>query len=86
TLLDQHIDPLAYRYLCLTAHYRSQMQFSFDALTSAQTALQRLRETYHAWPQGGSTNAEYRQKFTAFINEDLNLPRALALCWEMLKD
>lgn len=85
TLLDQNIDPLAYRYLCLTAHYRSQMQFSFEALLSAQTALQRLRETYHAWPTGGNINAEYREKFTSFINEDLNVPRGLALVWEMLK-
>ncbi|MFZ6734393.1 cysteine--tRNA ligase [Undibacterium sp. Ji42W] len=85
TLLDQNIDPLAYRYLCLTAHYRSQMQFSFEALLSAQTALQRLRETYHAWPTGGDVSAEYREKFTTFINEDLNVPRALALVWEMLK-
>ncbi|MBC3933299.1 cysteine--tRNA ligase [Undibacterium curvum] len=85
TLLDQHIDPLAYRYLCLTAHYRSQMQFSFEALQSAQTALQRLREIYHAWPAGGSVSSAYQEKFTAFVNEDLNVPRALALVWEMLK-
>jgi cysteinyl-tRNA synthetase len=85
TLLDQHIDPLAYRYLCLTAHYRSQMQFSFEALQSAQTALQRLRDTFYAWPAGGSVNAGFKEKFTAFVNEDLNVPRALALVWEMLK-
>ncbi|MBI3285822.1 MAG: cysteine--tRNA ligase [Burkholderiales bacterium] len=85
TLLDQNIDPLAYRYLCLSAHYRSQLQFSFDALQAAQTALQRLRETYFAWPAGGVADGAYREKFTAFVNEDLNLPRALALVWEMLK-
>ncbi len=85
TLLDQHIDPLAYRYLCLTAHYRSQMQFSFEALQAAQTALQRLRDTFYAWPAGGSVNAEFKEKFTTFVNEDLNVPRALALVWEMLK-
>jgi cysteinyl-tRNA synthetase len=85
TLVDQHIDPLAYRYLCLTAHYRSQMQFSFEALQSAQTALQRLRDVYFSWPAGGSVSEEWKNRFSAFINDDLNAPRALALSWEMLK-
>ncbi len=50
TLIDQEIDPLAYRFLCLSAHYRSQMNFNWDALEAAQTALGRLRETYFALP------------------------------------
>ncbi len=42
-LLDKGIDPLAYRYLCLTAHYRSQMIFSEEALRDSATALKRLQ-------------------------------------------
>jgi cysteinyl-tRNA synthetase len=61
------------------------MQFSFEALLSAQTALQRLRDTFYAWPAGGSVDAGFKEKFTAFVNEDLNVPRALALVWEMMK-
>ena len=42
-LTDRGYDPLAYRYLCLTAHYRTQMNFTWDALDAATTALDRLR-------------------------------------------
>ncbi|WP_293935787.1 cysteine--tRNA ligase [Iodobacter sp.] len=85
TLIDMDIDPLAYRYLCLTAHYRSQLQFNWDALSAAQTALSRLRESYFALPDGGEYNSGYLERFTHEINQDLNLPRAIALMWELLK-
>ena len=46
SLVDRGFDPLAYRYLCLTAHYRSPLNFDWQALTAAQTGLGRLREAY----------------------------------------
>ncbi len=85
SLIDQGFDPLAYRLLCLSAHYRSQLNFSWDALKSAQTALNRLRETYFALPDGGTVNPEFADKFKAEVNNDLNLPKAIAVMWEMLK-
>jgi cysteinyl-tRNA synthetase len=83
-------DALAYRYACLTAHYRSQMNFSWDALTAAQTALGRLRMAYHGWAAGAHplearADASLLKRFTAEINQDLNLPRALAVVWELVK-
>ncbi|HTJ91806.1 MAG TPA: cysteine--tRNA ligase, partial [Pararobbsia sp.] len=53
TLQSRHIDPLAYRYLCLTAHYRSKLRFTWASLEAAQTALYRLRHLYIGWPVGG---------------------------------
>jgi len=47
-LIDKGYDPIAYRYLCLTAHYRSQLVFSWDALDAAQTALERMRVNFIA--------------------------------------
>ncbi|PRC92343.1 cysteine--tRNA ligase [Solimicrobium silvestre] len=85
TLAEQNIDPLAYRYLCLTAHYRSQLNFSWDALLAAQTALQRMREHYYSWPPATQANADFLQRFQAEVNLDLNLPKALAIMWELLK-
>ncbi len=88
TLIDQHMDPLAYRYLCLTAHYRSQLNFSWEALTAAQTALQRLRDSYLSWAgDAGPAQADqgFVERFHAEINNDLNLPRALAVMWELIK-
>src|SRR2546429_2982032 len=43
TLIDKGYDPLAYRYLCLTGHYRSQLNFTWEALDAAATGLDRMR-------------------------------------------
>jgi cysteinyl-tRNA synthetase len=85
SLTDRGYDPLAYRYLCLTAHYRSQLNFTFDALDAAATALDRMRRGFHALPDGAEPDAAYLARFTAEINDDLNIPRALAIAWELLR-
>lgn len=46
SLVERGFDPLAYRYLCLTAHYRSPLNFDWNALAAAQTGLDRLREAF----------------------------------------
>ena len=83
--MDEGYDPLAYLYLCLTAHYRSQLNFSWDALDAAHTALHRLRNAVHALGAAGERDPAYVERFTAEIDDDLNFPRALAVMWEMLK-
>ena len=85
SLTDRGYDPLAYRYLCLTAHYRSQLNFTWDALDGAATALERMRRGCHALPEGGAPDARALERFTAEVNDDLNVPRALALAWEVLR-
>jgi cysteinyl-tRNA synthetase len=85
TIQRRNIDPLAYRYLCLTAHYRSKLHFSWESLEAAQTALNRLRHLYAGWPDGGRVNQDYVARFDADVNEDLNLPKALAVVWELAK-
>ncbi|KQW91421.1 cysteine--tRNA ligase [Massilia sp. Root418] len=82
---DRDYDPLAYRYLVLSAHYRSPLAFSWHALDAAQTALGRLRQAYHRLPDGGQADAGYRQAMQAELNQDLNTARVLALMWELLK-
>jgi cysteinyl-tRNA synthetase len=89
SLVDRGYDPLAYRYLCLTGHYRGQLNFTWDALDAAATALDRMRNGVHAL-RGAADPAVppdpgYVERFTAEINDDLNLPRALAVAWEALR-
>jgi len=84
-LIDRGYDPLAYRYLCLTAHYRSQLNFTWDALDAAVTALDRMRNGVFQLGEPGEVDASYLERFTAEINDDLNVPRALALAWEVLR-
>ncbi|KWF60807.1 cysteine--tRNA ligase [Burkholderia pseudomultivorans] len=85
TLQERNIDPLAYRYLCLTAHYRSKLHFTWASLDAAQTALNRLRQLYAAWPDGGRVDLAFVARFDAELNDDLNLPRALAVLWELVR-
>jgi cysteinyl-tRNA synthetase len=85
TLTDRGYDPLAYRYLCLTAHYRSQLNFTWDALDAAATGLDRLRTGFYSLPGGGEADAGYLERFTAEVNDDLKVPQALALAWEVLR-
>lgn len=85
SLTYQGIDPLAYRYLCLTAHYRSQLEFSWDGLRASATGLQRLRDTYYHWPNGQKTDDTWLNRFRDEINSDLNFPRALAVVWELVR-
>lgn len=85
TLRSRNIDPLAYRYLCMTAHYRSKLHFSWAALGAAQTALNRLRHLYSGWTDGGRVDSDFAERFNAELNDDLNLPRALAVLWELVK-
>ena len=85
-LVDRGYDPLAYRYLCLTGHYRSQLNFTFEALDAASTGLALMRTGFHALAQQpAEPDAALVERFTDEINDDLNLPRALAVAWEALR-
>ena len=87
TLVERGNDPLAFRYLCLTGHYRTQLNFTFDALDAAATGLTRLRTGFHALRAGADAvpDAEALAEFTSRVNDDLNTPRALAVAWEVLR-
>ncbi len=76
-----------YRYWLLTAHYRSMVNFTFEALQAAKQALYRLkRHVYEEYARApvGSPDEESMQLFTDTINDDLDTPRAIALLWDVV--
>ncbi|MEP6679804.1 MAG: cysteine--tRNA ligase, partial [Betaproteobacteria bacterium] len=87
SLVQRGYDPMAFRYLCLTGHYRTQLNFTFEALDAAATGLMRMRQGFFALPAGtaGAPDAASMDRFTACVNDDLNMPRALAVAWEVLR-
>ncbi len=94
-LQEQGIDPMAYRYLLLTAHYRSKLNFTDDSITAAQNGLNNLRADIAALPavdttktqQGWSTEAQQvHDAFQQAINDDLDLPTALSLTRELARN
>lgn len=86
-LIERGFNPLAFRYLLLTAHYRSPINFTWTALEAAQTALTRLyRIFFEELPKTGDPAPAFIAAFTEAIGNDLDTPKAIALIWEMLKD
>jgi cysteinyl-tRNA synthetase len=85
TLIDEGYDPLAYRFMCLGAHYRSHLSFTWEGLEGAQTALNRLRTAVYGWGEPGTLDEDYVDKFAEHISDDLNMPRVLALTWDLVK-
>ncbi len=85
TLSDQGYEPLTWRFFCLGAHYRTKLSFSWEGLDGAATALSRLRLATYEWGQPGLLDEDYMEKFAEQINDDLNMPRVLALVWELVK-
>ncbi len=82
---------LAYRYLTLTAHYRSKLSFSWKNLEAAQNALKKLYSQTAELKTTGikalSTQAKtFQKRFLIAVNDDLNMPQAVALMWQMLDD
>ena len=85
TLIERGYDPLAYRFFCLSAHYRAKLNFTWDSLDGAATALQRLRLAAHSWGPPDKADLSYVERFTEQVNDDLNLPRAVAVTWDLVK-
>jgi cysteinyl-tRNA synthetase len=88
-LLALNFEPLAFRYLCLTAHYRARLNFTFTSLRAAQSGLRRLRQHVTGWgPPAQDLSAEaegYRRQFWDLAADDLALPRCLALAWSLAR-
>ncbi len=100
-LVAQGIEPLAFRYFFLQAHYRQQQTFSDEAIQSAATGYRRLqgvaRELGVAGDPGSTPLAPplaagdaaaaepHRERFRAALADDLNAPKAMAVVWEVAR-
>jgi cysteinyl-tRNA synthetase len=85
-LVQLKIDPLAYRYLFLTTHYRKGLEFSLESLKVALTAYEKLRKIVSGFPVGGSVDKDYQKIFAEKIADDLAMPEVMALVWKLVKD
>jgi cysteinyl-tRNA synthetase len=85
TLIDRGYDPLAWRYFCLNAHYRAKLNFNWEGLDGAARSLDRLRTAVYEWGQPGVVDEGYLEKFTEMVNDDLNMPRAMAVVWDLVR-
>ncbi len=88
-LATHGVTPLGFRYWLLTASYRTQMNFTWEAVKGAQTAYERLLEQVRGLPNESTsdkTHIGYKKVLNSAIDDDLNTSKVLATIWDMLKD
>jgi len=89
------LDPAVLRYFLLSTHYRKVLNFTFEALDQAASALQRIRDFVYelekrAFPPGGTGQgqalaAEAKAKFLEGLGDDLNISVALTALYELIR-
>ncbi|MEX2028096.1 MAG: cysteine--tRNA ligase [Candidatus Curtissbacteria bacterium] len=84
-IVKKGFEPLALRYLFLTAHYRSKLNFTWESLTAAQNALSNLRQEIASWDETEVGLKDFEKDFKNATANDLDMPRAIATMWEMVK-
>ena len=90
-LQEKGISPLAFKLFCFTAHYRNKLNFTFEGAYGAQKALERLYDSYIKNANGVDNVdedivKEYEERFLAYINDDMNMPGAMSVVWEIARN
>jgi cysteinyl-tRNA synthetase len=88
--IKQGLNPLVYRFASFQTHYRKPMEYSEESVEAARNGLLHLQNqvrqvSQNGAGQNGSVSEVFKTKFIEEINDDLNMPRALAVVQEMLK-
>lgn len=89
-LAEKGYEPLVYRMFNFTSNYRNKINFTWEAMDSAKVALGRLREGYLKHAEGNETIShdtikDFENRFLNAINDDLNMPVAMSIVWEVVK-
>ena len=89
-LEEKGYNPLSYRYLCLNSCYRNQLTFSYEILSGAEQAYNKLKSRVKQLDRSGELLEhiynEYINKFKVAIGDDLNMSNMLTLVYDVLKD
>ncbi len=83
-LEEQGFSPLAFRYLTMNSHYRSQMNFTWESLTSASNSLKNLHRHINTLPDGGRLIESAINEFKLALEDDFNIPVALAVLHKLV--
>ena len=84
------IQPLVYRFAAFQTHYRKPMEYSDESVQAARNGLSHLQNQIRQIAAAGvdpqnNISAEHKNKFLEAVNDDLNMPRAMAAVQELLK-
>ncbi len=85
---NRGFDPLAMRYFVMNAHYRKQINFTWEALTAANHAFMNLKKLVLKYKEIAIEpviNSTYKARFEDALNDDINTPQTLSLLWEVVE-
>ncbi len=95
TLAEKGFEPIAMRYLLLQTQYRQPLNFTWESLNASQTALHKLRNAVVQLRSQTTRNQlseeknqsvdAYMMRFRSALFQDLNIPQALSIVWEVVK-
>lgn len=90
-LEERGYSAIEFRYFCLNAHYRKKLNFTFDGMDAAKVSYARLTVALYQHKMSNATTdpariAAYREEFVNAINDDLNIPLALGVLWQAVKE
>ena len=85
------IDALSYRYFTYSSHYRNKLNFTWDAIKSAKNSLNKLRDMIALHKDVNkkidkNIISKYEEQFLDAINDDMNMPVAISIVWEIAKE
>lgn len=86
TIENKGFDPIVYRFFCLSSHYRSKLNFSWEALANARNGWDKFKKKFMDLGKvDGQVDQVVFDRFKEYIDNDLSIPQALAVAWDVLK-
>ena len=90
-IIDKGYDPLVYKLFTYSSHYRNKLNFTWAGIEATSKSLERLKNGYKAHLDGtdeieDSKIIEYEERFHKAINDDLNMPLAMGVVWEVVRN
>lgn len=89
-LEEKKYNPLSYRYLCLTSHYRNNLVFTYEALETSQNSYLKLKSRIKQLDKTPNLKEGkidfYKDKFLESLSNDLNTSNAITIIYDILKD
>ena len=89
-LEEKGYDPIVYKLFSYSSHYRNKLNFTWEGIEAASKSLERLKKGYKTHLEG--TNKvddervnKYEERFHKAINDDLNMPAAMSVVWEVVR-
>ena len=89
-LIERGYDPIVYKLFSYSCHYRNKLNFTWEGIEATAKSLERLKNGYKLHLAGkdlvdDNIVNEFEKRFNLAINDDLNMPLAMGVVWEVVR-